>query len=360
MKKIIYFSLAFIVMLLSFAQCKRSTNLANQEIEQNLTVQDSIQFFSDSLFSMLKENYLYKDKVPWNEIKTRFEKNASKHTTFENSLKESRDAFDSIGCDHCMLFSENGYYPASPKKQLLYKDYSYEFSLKHSEGVKFSVSKLGNTYGYIEMPGMLLLDLSQEELNAKTQEMYDQIVMLDKNNDLKGWIIDLRFNTGGNSYPMINALHYLLGDKVIYNELNINKEIEKVNKLENGKFYSGEKVETEIKTTSKNPDVKIPVALIIGNWTASAGETVILGFKGRENVITIGEPTYGHLTANSLFELPFKVQAPLTTGYLADMYGDYSENLSPDLHVKEEKNNFENLLEDQNIIEAIKFIESKN
>ncbi|WP_282043794.1 S41 family peptidase [Winogradskyella flava] len=332
-----------------------STNVFAQKLTKN----DSIRVFSDSLFFNLKKNYLYTDEVSWNEIKNRFEENAATHATFENSLKESRAVFDSIGCNHCMLLSENGYYPASPKKQLLYKDYSYEFGKKHSEGVEFSVSKLGDTYGYIEMPGMLLLDLSQEELNAKTQEMYDEIVILDKNNDLKGWIIDLRFNIGGNSYPMINALHYLLGDKVVYNVLNINKEIEEVNKLENGRFYSGEKIETEIKTTNKNPNIKIPVALIIGNWTASAGETIILGFKGRENVITIGEPTYGYLTANSLFELPFKVKAPLTTGYLADMNGNYSENLKPGVFVKEEKSNFENLLKDENIIEAIKFINSK-
>jgi len=359
MKKTIYFALTFITILFLFAKCKRNINLANQEIKQNLTVQDSIKIFSDSLFSELKENYLYTDEVSWGEIKKRFEENAATHATFENSLKESRAVFDSIGCDHCMLLSENGYYPASPKKQLLYEDYSYEFGKKHSEGVEFSVSKLGETYGYIEMPGMLLLDLSQEELNAKTQEMYDEIVVLGKNNDLKGWIIDLRFNVGGNSYPMINALHYLLGDKVVYNELNVNKEIEKVNKLENGKFFSGEKIETEIKVINKKPDITIPVALIIGNWTASAGETVVLGFTRRENVVKIGEPTYGYLTANSLFELPFKVKAPLTTGYLANMYGNYSENLKPDIPVEEEKNNFSNLLEDQNIIEAIRFIDSK-
>lgn len=358
MKKTIYTTLAFIAILLLFTNCKRSIPSANQEIEQNLTVQDSIQIFSDSLFYILEKNFLFKDRVSWNKVKTHFEQNALTHATFESSLKESKAVFDSIDCNHCMLFSENGYYPATPKKQLLYKDYSYEFGKKHSEGVEFSISKLGDAYGYIIIPGMLLLDLTQDELNAKTQEMYDEIVMLDKNNNLKGWIIDLRFNIGGNSYPMINALYHLLGDKVIYNELNINKEVEKVNKLENGKFYSGEKVETEIKTINKNPDIKIPVALIIGNWTASAGETIVLGFKGRENVITIGEPTYGHLTGNSLFELPFKIQAPLTTGYLADMYGRYSENLSPHIPVKEEKNNFENLLEDQNIIEAIKFIDS--
>ncbi len=322
---------------------------------QKRTVKDSIQIFSDSLFYNLEKKYLFKDRVFWKKIKTRFEKNALTHSTFEKSLKESRDVFDSIGCEHCMLFSETGYYPATPQKQLYFKDFSPQFVKKYQSKPTFGVSKLDDVYGYIVIPGMLLLDLSEDELNSKTQEMYDKIVMLDKNNDLKGWIIDLRFNIGGNAYPMINALYHLLGNKVVYNLLDVNKEINTIHKLKNGKFYSGEKIETKVKTISKKPDTKIPVALIIGNFTASSGECVVLGFKGRENVIIIGEPSYGFLTGNSLFQLPFKVKAPLTTGYLADMYGNYSENLKPDIYIKQ-KDNFENLLEDQNIIEAIKFI----
>ena len=359
MKKIIYSVLVSATIVSLLIQCKRSKSPINREIQQNLTVQDSIQIFSDSLFSKLKKNYLFTDNVSWSTIKNSFEENALASSTFEESLKNSKDVFDSIECDHCMLFSENGFYPATQKKSLLYKDYSYEFSLKHSQGVAFSASKLNDAYGYIIIPKMLFLDLSQEELNAKAQEMYDKIVMLNKNNDLKGWIIDLRFNTGGDSYLLINALQHLLGDKVVYNELNIHKEIEKVNKLENGKFYSGEKIKIQVETTYKNPDITTPVALIIGNWTASAGETIVLAFDGRENVIKIGEPTYGHLTGNDLFELPFNIKAPLTTVYLSNMYGNYSENLDPDIYVKEENCNFKNLLKDQNIIEAIRFIDSK-
>lgn len=85
---------------------------------------------------------------------------------------------------------------------------------------------------------------------------------------------------------------------------------------------------------------------------------MVLGFKGRKNVLTVGEPTYGFLTGNELFKLPFGIKAPLTTSYLADMYGHYSEHLKPNIYIKH-KDNFDNLLQDGNIIEAIKFINSK-
>ena len=80
---------------------------------QNLTVKDSIQIFSDSLFSKLEKNYLFKSKVKWGKTKNQFQEKAFEHTSFEASLKESQVLFDSIGCNHCMLFSDKGHYPAT-------------------------------------------------------------------------------------------------------------------------------------------------------------------------------------------------------------------------------------------------------
>lgn len=323
---------------------------------QNLTVKDSIQVFSDSLFSKLEKNYLFKDKIRWKEVKTRFQKKALKHNTFEASLKETTAVFDSIGCEHCMLFSDKGYYPAT-QRPVLFDDYSPQFVKKYQSGVKFGVSKVADDYGYIVIPGMFF---KEEELpSLKAQEMYDQIIALNKHNKVKGWIIDLRFNIGGDAYLMLTSLYHFLGDKVVYNALDVNKDISTIHKLKNGKFYSGNKIEREINIHNTKVDNKTPVALIIGNWTASAGEDVVLGFVGRENVLTIGEPTYGFLSGNDMFTLPFNVQAPLTTSYIADMYGSYSENLKPDVYIKQ-KDNFDDLLQDQNIMEAIKFINSSN
>jgi hypothetical protein len=325
---------------------------------QNFTVKDSIQIFSDSLFSKLENNYLFKSKVQWSEIKTRFQKKALQHSVFEKSLGETTAVFDSIGCEHCMLFSDKGYYPAT-QRPLLFEDYTPQFVKKYQSGVKFSVSKIADNYGYIVIPGMLFNDLPKDSLNLKAQEMYNQITALNKHNKIKGWIIDLRFNIGGDAFLMLTTLYHFLGDKVVYKLLDINKDVSVINKLKNGKFYSGDKIEMEINTRNNKVDNKIPVALIIGNWTASAGEDVVLGFKGRKNVLIIGESTYGFLTGNDMFTLPFNVKAPLTTGYIADMYGNYSKNLKPDIYIQK-KDNFDNLLQDQNIIEAIKFINSSS
>lgn len=325
---------------------------------QNVTTQDSIQTFADSLILVLQKNFLDKNDIKnWDEIKTQFQQNTLNYITFEEALSETKAIFDTIGCDHCMVFSEAGYYPAT-QKPLLFEDYSDQFVKKYASGVEFSVSKLENDYGYIVIPGMLFLDLPKDSIDKKAQEMYDQIVALDTKNKLKGWIIDLRFDIGGDAYLMITGLYHLLGNKVVYKELDINKNVLGVNQLIDGKFYSTDSLKREIEVSTE-PDLDKPIALIIGNWTASAGEDIILGFKDRKNVLLIGQPTYGFLTGNEMYKLPFNVQAAITMSYIADMYGHYSENIEPNIYIKK-KDNFDNLLKDQNIIEAIKFIDSKN
>ncbi|MEO1419154.1 MAG: S41 family peptidase [Bacteroidota bacterium] len=324
---------------------------------QNLTQTDSIHIFSDSLFQALKARYLKKAAVSnWDEIQVRFEEEASTYPNFAEALQASRNVFDSIGCSHCMLFFGEQHYPAS-QRPLLYEDYSEQFVRKYQSGTPFSVSLLDNQYGYILLPGMLFLDLPKDSLNLKAQKMYDQIIELDKEHELKGWIIDLRFNIGGDAYLMLAALYHFLGDKIVYKELDVERETVALNQLKDGKFYSGEDLKMELSSFGQS-DLRTPVALITGNWTASAGECVLLGFTGRENVIRIGEPSYGFTTGNGLFELPFQVKAPLTTCYMADMNGNYSENFQPNIFIKQ-KDNFDDLMEDQNIMEAIKFIESK-
>jgi len=342
----IYSTLAFIIIFFSFFGCIQRINSV-QEIKQNLTVKDSIQIFSDSLFYALENNYLHRKSTDWNKAKTQYLKKNLNSNTFMESFYGLKTYFDSIGCDHCQVFNDNDFVKGT-SKPLLYEDYSYEFGKKHSEGVEFAVSKLEGNYGYIEMPGMFYPNISKDSTDAISQRMYDEIVALNKNNNLKGWILDLRFNTGG------DALHLVS----VYTELDATMNVIGINQLKNGKFISGKTIKQEIKTHRK-PDVSISIAIIIGNWTASAGEDIIIGFTDRKNVITIGETTYGYLTGNELYKLPFNAEAALTRSYIADMHSKYRKNLEPNIHIKEEKSNFENLLKDENIIRAIKFIDSK-
>ncbi|WP_435523071.1 S41 family peptidase [Chryseobacterium indoltheticum] len=106
---------------------------------------------------------------------------------------------------------------------------------------KFEAKVLDEKFGYILMPNIPTDDFSPEFINKIAQPLYDKIAELKTNDKLEGWIIDLRFNTGGNSAPMLLALYDLLGDNTVWGTLGGNKKLINSTKLNKGFYDQGEK-----------------------------------------------------------------------------------------------------------------------
>lgn len=134
-----------------------------------------------------------------------------------------------------------------------------------------------------------------------------------------GWIIDLRANTGGNMYPMVQGLSGLLGGETL------------------GYFVGREQ---RVAWTARTGDnglhaldggATAPVALLQGPRTASSGEATLLSFHGRANTRSFGEPTWGLSTANQAFPLDDGAAIALTTALMADRDGKpHGGKIQPD------------------------------
>ncbi|WP_298540514.1 S41 family peptidase [uncultured Aquimarina sp.] len=322
-----------------------------------MSVQDSINVFYDQFFEELEANYLYRKNVNWSQIKPYIKKEALKSGTFEKSLEISSKLFDTIRGDHLLLFSEKGMYQSNLKRKIVKEDLHKSLLIAYSEEPKFEVKVINDHYGYVFIPGMLLLNATEKELNERAQKIYDAILELNKTKKIKGWIIDLRLNIGGNSNVMLAGLYHLIGDNTVSLYLDADKNVKNRSGLHNGIYYEDQKIQARVKTIPK-PNTEIPVALITGVMTASAGEFVALGFRGRKKLIIIGEESFGLTTANDLFELPFKTKAAITLSYATDRSAVFTNNIEPQIEIVKEAN-FQDLEKDKNIIEAIKFIDSK-
>ena len=103
---------------------------------------------------------------------------------------------------------------------------------------------------------------------------------------MEGWILDLRFNTGGNSAPMLLALYDFLGDTVIWGELNEHKKLVGKYKLVKGNYIHKSQTIASIIPNGELLD-KVKVALITGMFTGSSGEVTALAFKGRQKTILL-------------------------------------------------------------------------
>ena len=74
-----------------------------------------------------------------------------------------------------------------------------------------------------------------------------------------------------------------------------------------------------------------PVAVLTGPKTASAGEAIVVAFRGRPSTRSFGEPTAGVPTANQGFRLSDGALLVLTVAVDADRTGrTYDSTIPPD------------------------------
>ena len=110
---------------------------------------------------------------------------------------------------------------------------------------------------------------------------------------LKGVVIDLRGNTGGNMYPMIAAIHRFLPDDTIL-------------RFKSRKFSTPITKLFVLQSLDLREQMLIicPVALLTDENTASSGEATLLCFRGLKNTRTFGAPTAGYASANKPYPMP--------------------------------------------------------
>lgn len=319
---------------------------------------DSINVFYNQLFTVLRKGYLYKKDVDWKTVEPETKQKLEKYDNFQASLAEIRPLFDKIKANHCIIFLKDKQFSGTTKKSIIKENSSEQLKKKYEGGPKFEVKILDGKYGYILVPEMVFFDVSAKNIQKIAQPFYDQINKIKINNNLQGWIVDLLVNTGGNAVPMLLTLYDLLGDNGVWGTLDVNKnQIAKYSLLK-GKYMSGNKKLYSIDPEGKLLD-KEKVAVITGILTGSSGEVTALAFKGRANTIFIGGETYGATTANIIVDLPFTFKMALTVGYDVDRNGVFYDRIPPDILVQKQ-DDFENLLEDKNIQEAIKYFSKPN
>jgi carboxyl-terminal processing protease len=151
----------------------------------------------------------------------------------------------------------------------------------------------------------------------------------------KGWVVDLRGNTGGNMWPMLAGIGPILGDgsvgSFVANDGNVSW------------FYQDGKtgtrnpagLETVSLTLQEEPVLQTPsvapVAVLVDSSTASSAEAITIAFHGRPASRSFGSRTAGKSTAVQPFKLDDGAELYLTTAIDADRSGKaYPDGFTPD------------------------------
>ncbi|MGK5027180.1 S41 family peptidase [Janthinobacterium sp. RB2R34] len=133
------------------------------------------------------------------------------------------------------------------------------------------------------------------------------------------WIVDLREQSGGSTGPLI------AGFRPLYGNIDVGYTVDRNGKRRRWAFgIPADSDDQEPYFTGADPifdGVREPVALLIGNRTASAGEALLTAFLQRPHSATFGAATAGLTT--SVFDRPWPDGASLaiSTGRYADRNG---------------------------------------
>ena len=279
---------------------------------------DSVRHLLDTVITIVRNEALHRDEVNWDSLKKevyRKELAPSIQTLFM-SLKDGHGGLIYKGARYGMAWPV----PAISAAMMA--------QLRTQGPPKLKISLLSGAYGYILIPPFN--GGSQADNDRFAQEIRDSICKL-SSSKLKGWIIDLRMNLGGNMWPMMAGLGPLIGDGKVGSFVQSQNWY-----IKNGDAYlEGTRLASARSLCQIGTNCKI--AVLIGPLTQSAGEAVAISLIGRQNTRSFGEPTGGYVTAN-LTHVLGQAKLMVAAFWEADRNGHiYKEKLQPDISVDTER-----------------------
>jgi carboxyl-terminal processing protease len=308
---------------------------------------DSLRYLTDTVLSIMRNNALNKDKLDWTRIEKEFNA-ATKGIVDKDSLPGKFSAlFRAIGDYHGGIQTKTKYISWNEGKPKVVVSKVLDSAFKR--GPHLLVQRW-NDIGYFRMPGG-----TTKNVGYVTQMLVDSLCKVNPST-VKGWIIDLRLNSGGNVWFMLASLAPLIGEGRI-GGVQYADGSSAYGFIQNGKVSGNNQIyEVPVKTCAL-PASDVPVVVLIGAKTASSAEALALAFRGRKKSIMIGEPSAGLTTSNNSYPLSADVTLVLSTGYMTDRNGNtYSGAIQPDILV-EGNDDFYDLQKDLKVKKAIEWLQ---
>ena len=312
----------------------------------------------DTVISKSKEISYYTKTVNWDSLSNKMyiaAKGAKKiddlKPAFEILLNGLRD-------HHGMIRqSSNGkiiaHFSDYKNKRIKNKrEYSSEnWKIVNDVNSRYEYALLPNQIGYLKIVGIGPNIDGQKEAERIRNSLTELC-----ENKVNKWIIDLRYNGGGNINVMLAGIAPLLDTKTVVQIQDANKDLLFTGNIKKNSFwYAG----LNVHKMGKKPKIKNPkIAILTSRWTTSSGEFVAVAFKGQKNTKFFGEPTEGKTTNNSWEIINNEIALVISTGVYCDRNANvYVENVKPDKEVAFEME--ENKEKDKGVIEAVDWLNEK-
>ena len=312
---------------------------------------------ADSMYSIIQQRSIYSNKADWNVIEKNFKSKLQNAKTDIDTIKAFISIFERLGDVHSNISYNNKTYSNYPTYDdtTLKKLMPLVAKSQQQNGI-IKTSVVEKNYGYIQIPG---IQAWGQKTNEYAQAIADSICWLAAKK-VKGYIIDLRLNSGGQLSAMLSGLNLLLGNTYLGGGVNsYGTETNRFEILKNNFCINAVQM-TAIKNKCDALLSSKPVVVLIGPATISSGSISAIAFKGRPATLFIGEPTAdGYTTGNDYFYFTPTLSLNLSTSYSQDRNKIiYKNSVEPEVVIKD-GDDFDRLINDKKVKKAIEWMKSK-
>lgn len=323
-------------------------------LKLNAQVPDSIKRSVDSVLLILQQKSLYAKKVNWEKVRK---------TTYSllKNPQNIEDTYEALTYAFSQLKDYHGQIRVGKNQTFSLKNPAKERQdtnmLKElfSKPPRIVIAKLGE-FGYIRVPHMN--PLAEDEINKLASRVSDSICKLNKG-VVKGWIVDLRVNVGGNFKPMIGGLASLFCNGTLGYFVNNSDKIDDSWQIKNGQMFLGE-IQAAKTQPSCSVDCSLPVAVLIGPSTGSSGEVTAISFTSRPNTRVFGERSVGYANSTQGFYVGGKrIYMLLATALIKNNKGKiFNHFIDPDVLYPSTIQL--NKIEDDLVLKSLEWLKSLN
>ena len=251
-------------------------------------VPPSAETYGKNALSTIDKNGIFAGNDEWKSTYNECLKMIENAKSYDNTYDAIRKALSVGGGKHSMLMT---------------KSESQDTTESYDE-VLPTVS-LDGDIAIIKLPDFL----GTAEAGQKYAKVAEDFIH-ENRDKIKGVVLDLRGNTGGDMGPMATAVSSLLpdGELVYYHYRSYDVPVTLKNGVVSNAGTGGKSLYPEEK-------LNVPVAILTDDMTASSGEALTLCFRGLERTRTFGAPTAGYTSVNMLYNMYDGAQMYLTVAF---------------------------------------------
>ncbi|MEZ2414511.1 S41 family peptidase [Muriicola sp. E247] len=338
MKKLIEYLLMSCLILISFTAC-------GQKIDAELTL--------DRIIEHAESNSLYRESVDWNSLKEEmYELTINAKSTLD--LKPALDLMlKELNDSHGRIFHNSQYlscYTGEKKEHRTTMNSETYNQIQSGQVYEFKTLILEDSIGYVRIVGLPMGN--NEKMAMEIQDAVCKII----DQGAKKWIIDLRYNGGGNMFPMVEGISNIIGDGIVGGTKGVTEDESSVWKIKDGDFYYDDQtVALENKCgLKKNPKI----AVLTSVYTASSGEALAVILKNRPKTRFFGSKTMGMITATDWKQIDSLTAMSISVSYYKDRENNlYNKYVDVDENIDFEPNS--DLEKDNGINRAIEWLNKK-